>query len=146
MMRLEIAEKDVAKKLRLANPTQQRAASLVACELALEAAAIENPDVLSAIEQLKRDKQLTKEVLSELNALAAQLDEEYFDLQDRSEDDPSIQVESLRLFGQARAVKALSFAGGEDSLVAAMEAIYEASATVDDGSKIFEAVLLVLSA
>lgn len=43
-----------------------------------------------------------------------------------------------------RAVSALSLAGGEDSLMAATEAIYEASSAVDEGAYIFKAVLSVL--
>ena len=144
MMRLETVAKDLAAKLRTASPAQQRAASLVACQLALQAVPIEAPIVSETLEQLRQQGVLPQRRVAELNDLAAQLDGEYFDLQDKAEDDPALQSEALRLFGQARAVSALSFAGGQDALAAAMEAIYEASATMDDGSRIYDAVLLAL--
>jgi uncharacterized protein YigA (DUF484 family) len=145
MMRLETVAKELAAKLRLATPTQQRAASLVACQFALQAAPIEASIVSEALEQLRQQGELSQQRIAELSDLVAQLDEKYFDLQDKAKDNASLQAEMLRLFGQARAVSALSFAGGRDALAAAMEAIYEASATVDADSKIYEAVLLALN-
>lgn len=144
MMRLETVAKDLAEKLRTASPAQQRAASLVACQLALQAAPIEASIVSETLDQLRQQGVLPQRRVAELNDLAAKLDGEYFDLQDKAEDDPVLQSKALCLFGQARAVSALSFAGGQDALAAAMEAIYEASATVDGGSRIYDAVLLVL--
>ena len=143
-MRLESAAKDVAAKLLAASPTQQRAASLVACQLALRAAPIEASIVSESLAQLQQHAIFPQQRVAELQDLAGQLDKEYFNLQDMAEDDSGLQTEVLRLFGQARAVSALSFAGGRDALVAAMEAIYEASATVDDSRIIYDAVLLTL--
>ena len=144
MMRLETVAKDLVTKLRTASPTQQRAASLIACQLALQAAPVEGGIVSETLEQLRRQGVLSQRRIAELNDLAVQLDRKYFDLQDNAEDDPAMQSEALRFFGQARAVSALSFAGGEDALTAAAEAIYEALATVDEGSQIWDAVLLAL--
>jgi hypothetical protein len=56
-------------------------------------------------------------------------------LQDSLDEEQSLNVDGLQLFSQTRAVSALSLAGGEDSLMAATEAIYEASSAVDDGTK-----------
>lgn len=144
MMRLETVAKDLAARLRTATPSQQRAASLVACQLALQAAPMDTSVVSAAVEELRDQGVLSIQRVTELNALVAQLDQAYFDLQDRSEDEPDLQPKALRLFGQARAVSALSLAGGGDALAAAMEAIYEASVTVDDASRIYDAVLLAL--
>jgi len=144
-MRLETVAKNVAEKLKVATMSKQREAGLVACEIALLAAPIENPTVLDAVAQLRDKGRLTDEILASLNGLTDQLDQKYFDLQEEAESDPDIQPEYLHFFGQARAVSALAFAGGADSLTAAMEAIYEASATVDDSQKIYDAVLLALS-
>lgn len=145
MTRLEMAAQDVADKLRMADAAQQRAASLVACELAVQAAPIGDPDVLSAVEQLRKNGRLSNQLIVVLNDLAARLDEQYFTLQDKSEHELSTQIQYINLFGQARAVSALAFAGGEDALMAAMESIYEATATVDDAGGIYDAVLLALA-
>ncbi|WP_141690782.1 hypothetical protein [Pseudomonas sp. 1 R 17] len=56
-------------------------------------------------------------------------------MHDSLDEEQSLNVEDLQLFSQARAVSALSLAGGEDSLMAATEAIYEASSAVDDGTQ-----------
>lgn len=145
MMRLETVATELARKLRQANSDRLRAASLLACELAIKAAQVENHNVLDALTLLRKQGALPSLKRTELDDLAATLDESYFDLQDRAENDPALVPESLRFFGQARAVSALSFAGGEDALIAAMESIYEASASVDDGSRIYDAVLSVVS-
>lgn len=66
-------------------------------------------------------------------------------MQDSLDEGQNLNEEGLQLFSQARAVSALSLAGGEDSLMTATEAIYEASSVVDDGAYIFKAVFSVLS-
>ncbi|GKT02418.1 hypothetical protein AVKW3434_23535 [Acidovorax sp. SUPP3434] len=81
-----------------------------------------------------------------MNNLSGQLDRTYFELQEQAEINPDFQADALRLFGQARAIAAIAFAGEKDFLVAAMEAIYEASATVDDAGRVFNAALVALSA
>jgi hypothetical protein len=65
-------------------------------------------------------------------------------LQDGLNEGQDLNQEGLQLFSQARAVSALSLAGGENSLMTATEAIYEASSAVNDGANIFKAALSVL--
>jgi hypothetical protein len=50
----------------------------------------------------------------------------------------------MRVFGQARAVAALAFAGGEDAFQAATEAVYEAAATTDHKEELTAQILSVL--
>ena len=144
MIRLETAAQDLAAKLRAATPSQQRAAGLLACQLALQAVPMDIPVVSVALEELRDQSTLSIQRVAELNGLVAQLDQAYFDLQDRSEEELDLRPEALRLFGRARAVSALSLAGGGDALESAMEAIYEASMAVDDASRIYKTVLLAL--
>ena len=144
IMRLEMVEKSLVERLKKANQTQQRDAARIACKLVFQAVSVDFPIVNDALKQLHRGSKLTIEQISGLNSLAAKLDEQYFDLQDRLDNEKSLYVDALRLFSQARAVSALSFACGELSLMSAAEAIYEASTAVDDGTRIFEAVLSVL--
>ncbi|MFL1418199.1 hypothetical protein ACI77M_18625 [Pseudomonas fildesensis] len=141
IMRLETVEKGLVEKLKLVSEEQRRSAVKVACELAFQACPVEVPIVVESLRQLRSGNKLTTDQISELDALAAQLDEKYFDLQDSLDEGQNLNVEGLQLFSQARAVSALSLAGGEDSLMAAAEAIYEASSAVDDGTQIFKAVL-----
>ena len=144
IMRLETVDKNLVEKLKVASEEQRRSAVKVACELVFQACPVDVPIVIESLRQLCLGNKLTTEQVSRLDDLAAQLDEQYFDLQDSMGEGQSSDVKVLQLFSQARAVSALSLAGGEDSLMAAAEAIYEASSAVDDGSHIFRSVLLVL--
>lgn len=144
-MRLETVAQDLSERLRKASPKQQHAASIAACQLALQAASVDEPIALESLEQLRQQGTLSIQRVTELIALAEQLDSEYFELQDQSEINQVFQADALRLFGQARAIAAIAFAGGKDVLTAAMEAIYEASVTVDDPGRVFDAAFVALS-
>ncbi|NIL20636.1 hypothetical protein [Pseudomonas sp. AN3A02] len=144
IMRLEMVEKGLVEKLKLVSQEQRRSAVKVACELAFQACPVEVPIVVESLRQLRSGNKLTTDQVSGLDALAAQLDEKYFDLQGSLDEEQNLNEEGLQLFSQARVVSALSLAGGEDSLMTATEAIYEASSAVDDGAYIFKAVLSVL--
>ncbi|MFL1548936.1 hypothetical protein ACI77I_07475 [Pseudomonas sp. D47] len=143
-MRLEMVEESLVEKLKVVSEEQRRHAVKVACELALQACLVEVSIVAESLRYLQSGNKLTTDQVSGLDALAARLDEKYFDLQDSLDEGQSLNVEGLQLFSQARAVSALSLAGGEDSLMAATAAIYEASSAVDDGTNIFKAALSVL--
>jgi membrane-bound lytic murein transglycosylase B len=139
MMRLEAVAKDLVEKLKKASPEQQRRAVLIACQIALDAAQIENPAILNAFDQLQRHKVFSQKQIEDLSNLAEYLDEQYFELQADAEGDSNTQKKALNFFTQARMASALSFAGADNALMAAMEAIYEASATCDD-DRIFKVV------
>jgi hypothetical protein len=81
---------------------------------------------------------------ADLDALIVQLDDEYFGLQEAAEEGRANTADYLRLFGQARAVAALAFAGGEDAFQAATESIYEAVATTDNKDELSIHILSVL--
>lgn len=132
MNRLETLLPDLAGKMRRASTTKQRAASLAASEFAIDRAKIGHPLVVNALGKMRATGILTPKDRAELDALAAQLDEEYFALQEAAEAGQAGIEDYMRPFRQARAVAALAFAGGEDALQAAEEAIYEAAATTDD--------------
>lgn len=146
IMRLEMVEKGLVEKLKLVSQEQRRNAVKVACELAFQACPVEVPIIVESLRQLRSANKLTTDQVSGLDSLAAQLDEKYFDLQDSLDEAQNLNLEGLQFFSQARAVSALSLAGGEDSLMTATEAIYEASSAVDDRTYIFKAVLSVLPA
>jgi len=146
IMRLETIAKDLAAKLEMSSSEQQRKASIAACELALLATGLDIPVISKSFEQLRQNERISQEQTEELNSLVEQFDERYFDIQDKidenvdlckTEENVDLQAERTRFFRQARAVSALSFAGGEDALVAAMESIYEASMSFDDNSNFF---------
>lgn len=141
IMRLEMVDKGLVEKLKLASDEQRQVAMKVACELAFQACPVEVPIVVESLRQLLSGNKLTIDQVSELNTLAAQLDEKYYALQDSLDEGQNLNLEGLQLFSQARAVSALSLAGREGSLMTVAEAIYEASSAVDDGTNILKTVL-----
>jgi hypothetical protein len=132
MTRLESLSPHLADKLRRASSAKQRAAGLAASEFAIARARIKHPVLEHAVEKVRAAGMLTPKEKAELDALSGRLDEEYFALQEAAAEGGASTENYMQLFGQARAVAALAFAGGEDAFQAATEAIYEAAATTDD--------------
>lgn len=144
MTRLETLSPDLAAKIQRASAAKQRAASLAACEFAISHAKVEHPLVKRALERVRALGVFTPDEKAELEALAAQLDEEYFTLQEAAEEGRASTEDYMRVFSQARAVAALAFAGGEDASQAVTEAIYEAAATTDNKEELSARILSVL--
>lgn len=136
MTRLETLSPELAGKLRCAAAAKQRAASMAASEFAVCRSKVEHVLVEKALEKLRTANLLTTSERVEIEALAAQLDEEYFDLKELAEEGIGNQEEYWRVFAKARAVAALFFAGDKDSLHGATESIYEAAATIESDDKI----------
>ena len=137
MTRLETLAPDLADKLRRASPVKQRAASVAASEFAITHAKVEHPLVEKALEKVRAGGVLTPKDKAEIDALVARLDEEYFELQEAAEEGRASTEDYLRVFGQARAVAALSFAGNEDAFAEVgrvmADAIADVHAAVDAG-------------
>lgn len=144
-MRLEPIAPHVAEKIRAADSKQRRDSVLSACRFAVNAVHVNMPLVAEALLALEMGLVLSDEKIAGLNDLVQQFDERYFDLQEQSGDDPSTQIEALSYFGKARALSALLFSQNPDALVAAMESVYEASATTAQPADLFEAVMRLLS-
>lgn len=144
MTRLESQFPGVADKLRRASTAQQRAVSVAASEFAIAHARVQHPIVKRAMAKVRETGVLAPDEKADLDALVAQLDREYFDLQEAAEEGRAAADDYMRRFDQARAVAAVSFAGSEDALLAATEAIYEAAATTDDKEQLSALVQSVL--
>jgi hypothetical protein len=140
-MRLDSTAKVVSYRLRIANPTALRIAARIACDLAFLAAPLNNSVVMQALNDLQNNDDQPEEIQNNLRRIAAQLDEEYFDHQEKAEVGLNNEVDYMLIFSQARAVSALAFAVDADPLIAAMESIYEASATVDDPTELYKSIL-----
>jgi hypothetical protein len=140
MNRLETLSADLAAKLRRASPAKQYAACVAACELAVAKTKIEHPLVDELFRQVRVGHVFTPQEKAAIDALVAQLDEKYFDLQEAAEAGKAPATDYLRAFEKARAVAALSFAG-DHTPDAVAEAIYEAAAAVgDDKSELFSLI------
>jgi len=143
MTRLDSSAPDLADKLRRASLEKQRAACVMACEFAITQSKLEHPLVEQALDKVRSAGIFTKEEKAELDSLAAQLDEEYFALQEAAEEGRANPEDHMRPFSQSRAITALSIAGGED-ISQVGEAIYEASAAVDEIDEFSARILSLL--
>ena len=130
-MRLNTLSSELVAMLKNCNIEKQRLVSLLACKAVLKLNHVENMTVISSVNFLEKNRFLTDQQRNDLDYLVAELDNQYLKIQENPTDDDS-EVKSLLYFGQARAISALSFAGMEDAFIAASEAIYEASMSIDD--------------
>lgn len=74
-------------------------------------------------------------MVDDLESLTSRLDEKYFDRQDAGDGKLALQR-----FRHARVVAALAFAGDNSSRISALEAIYEAAASVENPQIIIDEV------
>src|SRR5258705_12123170 len=144
MNRLEALSPELAARLHQASAANQRAVCLAACEFAVAHTKIEHPLVGRALKRVRAAGVFTAEESADLDALVSRLDEEYFDLQKVAEEGLASTDDYMRAFAQARAVAALSFAGGKNAFEAATETVYEAAATTDDKEKLFALIESIL--
>lgn len=143
MMRLEMLEKHLAEKMKIVSEEKRSSAVRVACELAVQICPVDLPVVDESLRQLLSGYRLSSEQVSKLERLAAKLDDQYFNLHDSLNEERELNPQVLHLFSQARVVSALAFAGRDDSIDSATEAIYEAATAVDEG-QVLNAVLSIL--
>lgn len=144
MSRLEALSANLVTKLSRASAAKQRQACVAACELAIAGALVEHPLVSESLRKLRDGHVFTPQEKVELDALVAQLDDEYFDLHEAAEAGEATTDDYLRAFAKARAVAALSFAGSNTS-DAASESIYEAATAIgDDKAELFSRIEFAL--
>jgi hypothetical protein len=134
MSDLGLLSKDLDDKLQRAPLNRQRAASLAACQFAVAKAKLSDPLVDAALQALQTGRVFQSDFKAELDALAEQLDEEYFTLKEAADEGRGNSKEYMSLFAKARAVAALSCAGDQDAAKIG-EAIYEAAFTIESDDK-----------
>jgi len=136
MHRLQSISADLAARLQSASPAQQRAAMVTACEFALEHSGVKNATITMGIGELRRTGAISSGLCTDLQAIVERLDEDVFRAQEAVEAGYGSWDQYLAAYSRARCGAALSFAGLDDPLQAALEAIYEAAMTTDDPEEI----------
>ncbi|MAG92720.1 MAG: hypothetical protein CMJ48_03065 [Planctomycetaceae bacterium] len=131
MTRLASISEELVASLQDASVSKQRAASIAACRFALANASVDDSSVAEAVQVIEGGRSLSEQQGAALDALVARLDGEHLQLQEAEEEGRASSEDYMRVFGQARAVAAVAFAGGGDPFEAATEAIYEAAAATD---------------
>lgn len=141
MTRLRTVAPEMLDKLKQATADEQREAACIACEAAVSHAGVQHPVVAEALATLRRGAPLEEAQRAELQSLAADLDRQYFELQESEEVGHNEERQDvLKYFSRARAVASLLAAFDVDPFVASAESIYEAAAAFDDPSELFAAL------
>ncbi|MCB9764039.1 MAG: hypothetical protein H6739_29985 [Alphaproteobacteria bacterium] len=119
-------------------PTSRRErATRLACELAVRGTGLAGPEVTAALEALRTSTPDRPSLRSDMERLAARLDDEYFRLDNPGRED--MRQAALQTFSKARAASALTFAlSSDDSQL--HEAIYEAVIAMDDPSTVIQSL------
>lgn len=144
MTRLQTCLPELARKLRQVSQAKQRAASLAACQFAVCRAGVKNSAVDETLETMRSGGTLPLKKRGEIEALAAELDDKYLDLQEAAEEGRAKRGDYMRLFAQARAVSAVLLALKDDPFEAAAEAIYEAVESIDEPDELLSMIDAVL--
>lgn len=132
--RLDREAPEVAKHLRGATPKEIKAFICQSCDQAVVASGLQDPLVPRALRAM-RTSALDVKLASSLESLAEQIDQEYFEAQERS--DPSW----LTLFQRARAESALSLGLLVTDADLAAECVYEAAHALNDPPAAYAAML-----
>lgn len=125
--RLEGLWPDVAAEVQVLDSTAGSRLGRLAADFAVGAAGSRDSNFRDVVEDFRAgtvDDQATRWLAS----FVEQLDQTAWDLQERVDASDAERDDYIRAFGMARAASALSYAIAGD----VAEAIYEASATVDD--------------
>jgi hypothetical protein len=142
--RLEILSRDLADLLRRSSVDRQRKAGEAACEFAVAHTQIEHPVVREALARIRSHEAFTGDQKVQVEALRAEMDEESLERMGAADHGRGAANERQRAHARARAISAISFAGGTDPYLSAAEAIYEAAFTTADQNEIVAIIEAVL--
>lgn len=131
--RLNTIAPDLVEQLEREPEPRLRTMAEGVVDAALRDAEIRSETVDSALAALRAGRYGESDERSATKALADELDEAAWDIQERVDAGEAEQEDYLSAFRRARAATALWFALDDDPLTAAMEAAYEARAATDDG-------------
>jgi hypothetical protein len=147
MQRLEVVAPELARLVYSANPRSLRELAISVSRLAVERTRLEDPAAIAALRALEEGRFADSRERRAVEALANKLDLMQGKLRDRvNAGEIELKSEQLSTFRQARATLALFFALDPDSLIAAVESMYEAHAAVQDLPLLQKVVLSVVSA
>lgn len=130
--RLSTVAPDLSGLVEIAGAAACRHAAVVAAVFAVHHSGLDDPRADEALLAIREGRFGDTPERAAVAALVSALDDRQWDLQDRIGAGESMINEHLVAFGRARAASAVFYAGETDPRLAAAEAIYEASAVVDD--------------
>jgi len=140
MLRLETVDARLVALVEGASDDRRRRAALAAAEFAKVRTGLRDDSVDALLSAVGRGEVGDTEEHRAVVAVVESLDARQWELQDRVDAGDAAVEEHLRAFSVARAASAAAFAADGDARVAALEALYEAHAAVDDLDALLRAV------
>jgi hypothetical protein len=122
LLRLDSISPSLTKAFRDASDDRRRRAALAVCLVAVAQSGLQGSEVDAALADLRGQRSERTELRHEIEAMAAQLDERYFELSEKAQ---AATPEALAMFRKARAAASLAFALSDDT-TQLHEALYEA--------------------
>lgn len=127
--RMNVVAPELARLLTEAAPRSRREATRASCALAIERSSLSDPRVVAAFNLLDEARYGASPTREAVQSLAEEIDIQAATIREKG---GQAATAYKREFSRARSAAALGFALEEDSLHAALEAIYEASLAIDD--------------
>lgn len=143
MKHLQHLAPELFAQLERADETKLRTVCLRVCEVVLTSNELADSLIHDALALLTLGQAYPQDLSDRLDGMVNALDDQYFDLKDRAESEEDglrqeLTAQYRKLFGKARAVAALRFAGDNNAFEAATESIYEAAASMPTKTEIFD--------
>lgn len=136
---LATLDPDLAARLREAPAQVQRRAAALAARWAIDHTGVSSPEIEAGLHALDTGE-ANPDVRAGAQRIADNLDEQYFQLTEQADGSADTGEDARHAFEQARAAAALAEAVSDDATQGALDAVYEASATVDDTTPLLDLV------
>ncbi len=138
--RLELVDRDLMAQLQNTSPVQRLWIAQEICSLALHQTELIDSLLDKALLAIGKADESRSMLRPEVQALLDKLEDDYFGLLDSQESGQDSIKEVEIAFNKARAVNALYFALGENSVENLAEVIYEVQAAINDRAAVLQVV------
>ena len=140
-IRLDTISGDLAERYRQASVAKRRESAIMACILATKLSGLTDIRATSALNSLQASSPHSSHQRPDVQKLAEELDEQYFQLEEFSGSEN--KARSSHLFNQARAAMAIFFALSDDEQL--HESLYEALNSSGDSAEMYLHIINALS-
>ena len=144
-IRLNTVAPDLVELVDRADDKTLRRVAILAAEFAVRRASLEDPRADGALQAVREGRIGNVPERAAVEALAEALDDRQFRVRESIGSENPSSEEHLEAFGRARAASSVFHSGDADARIAALEALYEAGAVVDDLDDLRATVLPALS-
>jgi hypothetical protein len=130
--RLTSVDPELAARVASAKPADQRRVAIASAERAVESTGLSHAVITKALQYLRMGDVGDGPARNAVRELTQSLDEDQWALQEEVDAGNASASEHLAAFSRARAASAVEFAMAPNPREAALEALYETLAAIDD--------------